>query len=148
MLLVLVQRRRPGGLLGLEIDLDRADEPADRSQHVPCHIADRPVRRERDALHAPVAVLRDRLVGVQVQRDDQCPRPVRGRERKRLPTAGGEPQRRMQELRLGWGERRSKLAENLRVRMKGLARGTPSLIRKCGPGAGHRRRLAVPQRRP
>ena len=88
--------------------------------------ADRPVRRERDAApDAPVAVLDDSLVRVQVERDDERARAVRRRQRRRLPAAGGEAQRRVLELRLRWRERDGELAEHLRV-ARAACRTSPS----------------------
>ncbi len=47
-------------------------------------VADRPVGRERDALDAAVAVLDDRLVACEVERDDDHARSVGRRQRLRL----------------------------------------------------------------
>ena len=84
--------------------------------------------------HAPVAVLGDRLVGVQVERDDERARAVGRRQRRRLPAARGQPQRRVLELRLGRRQRRRQLAEHLRVRVQRVARRAPCVRSSAGQG--------------
>ena len=87
MLVVLVERHGPRHLLRRRVDLDGAAEVADRRQQLARDLADRPIGRERDAPRAPVAVLGHRLVGVQVERDDERARAVGRRQRECLPAA-------------------------------------------------------------
>ena len=115
MLLVLVQRGAPRHLLRAGIYLHRARQCADRRQHLAGHVRDRSVRRERDAFGSAVAVLRDDLVGRQVQRDGQRTGAVRGRQRKCLPATYGQAQRGVLQLGFGRSQRRGQLAQNLRV---------------------------------
>ena len=84
------------------------------------------VGRQRDAPPAAVAVLGDRLVGVQVQRHHERARAVGRRQREGLPPARGEPQRRVLELRLGRRDRRRELAQDLGVRVQRVAGRAPT----------------------
>jgi hypothetical protein len=52
----------PGHLLRLRVDLDDADEAADRLQHLACHVTHGSIGAQGDAVPTPVAVLSDRLV--------------------------------------------------------------------------------------
>jgi hypothetical protein len=85
------------------VDLDWADEFADRAEQLLGYLADRTVGRERDVVRSTVVVLSQCFVATQVQRDDQRPGPIRGWQRQRLPSAGAEAQRRVLKLRFGWG---------------------------------------------
>jgi hypothetical protein len=82
-------------------------------------------------------------MGSQIESDDERPRAVRGSERGGLPSARGKPQRRVLQLRLGRGERDRQLAEDLGVRVEGVARRAPLLVGKLGPGRGHRHTLSA-----
>ena len=98
---------------------------------------------QRNTLHAPVAVLRERLVRVQVERHDEAPGAGGNGQRQRLPTARGDPQGRVLQLWLGRGERRGQLAQHLGVSMERVAGGAPGLIRwQRGPGRRHAHTLA------
>ncbi len=72
-LIILVKGHAPRHLLRRRIDLDRAPKLADRCQHLPSDLTDRSVGRERDTDHWPVAVLDDRFMRSQVQRNDHHP---------------------------------------------------------------------------
>ena len=137
MLVVLVERRRPRHLLRRRIDLDRASEVTDRREHPAGHRADRSIGRQRDTPHASFAVLDDRFVGVQVERDDDRTRAVGCRQWKRLPAACGEAQGGVLELGLVRRQRRRQLAQNLCVRMERVERGLQRVIGKLGPAARH-----------
>jgi hypothetical protein len=69
-LAVLVERHVPRHLLRRRVDLHRAAELTHGGQHVARHVGHRPVGGERDPGRPPVVVLGDRLVAMQVQRDD------------------------------------------------------------------------------
>jgi hypothetical protein len=92
---------------------------------------------------AAVAVLNDRLVGVQVERDDDRAGAVRRRKRAGLPPARRQPERGVQQLRLGRRERGGELAQHLRVGVQRLARLAPVLVRQCGPPVSHTVKLPV-----
>ena len=130
---VLVERRRPRRLLRGGVDLDRTDEGTDRREHLARDLADRPVRRERDLPDTPVAVLDDRFVAAQVERDHQRARAVGRRQRQRLPAACAQPQSRVLKLRLRRSERHRQLAQHLRVRVQRVARRAPGLEGKRRP---------------
>ena len=70
--------------------LARYDSFSGRLQQVARHVGNRPVRGERDALRSTVAVLGDRVMGVQVERDDQCAGAVGRGQRQGLPSASAE----------------------------------------------------------
>ena len=110
------------------VDLHRADEVADGSQQLARHVGDRPVGGERDARRSTVGVLGDRVVGVQVERDDQRAGAVGRRQRQGLPPAPAEAQSGVLELRLGRGERHRELAEHLGVRVQRVAGGAPRFV--------------------
>ena len=136
-LVVLVERHGPRHLLRRRVDLDRAAEargppPARSRVTSPTGRSGVSATRSR----APVAVLDDRLVRVQVERDDERPRAVGRRQRQRLPAARGQAQRGVLELRLGRRERHRELAEHLRVRVQRVAGRAPRLV---GEGAATRR---------
>jgi hypothetical protein len=114
-LLVLIERGVLRHLLRPGIYLHRACQRADRRQHLAGHVRDWPVRRERDAFGSSVTVLRDDLVGPQVQRDGQRTGAVRGRQRKCLSAADGQAQRGLLQLGFGRSQRRGELAQNLGV---------------------------------
>ncbi len=57
----------------------------DGSQHLPRHLADRPVRGQSDLGARPGAVLDHGLMAVHVERDDQRARTVGRGQRRRLP---------------------------------------------------------------
>jgi hypothetical protein len=95
MRLVLVERYVPGHLLRRGVDLHRPGELPREIQHLASDRADRAVRRERYAPAAAGTVLDDRLVRMQVERDRERARSVGCRQLERLPTARGEPQRRV-----------------------------------------------------
>ena len=82
-LLVVVERRRPRGLLGLGVEVDGPDKVTDCSQDLPRHGADRSVGSQGDLVHPTIAVLGHRLMVVQVERNDQRAGSVRGGERTR-----------------------------------------------------------------
>ena len=63
MLIVLVERQAPRHLLRRRVDLHGAHKTANRRQHLASYVADLSVGSEGDALHTPVAVLDDRLMG-------------------------------------------------------------------------------------
>ena len=142
-LVVLVEACLPGRLLRREIELDRPDQLVDRRQHFAGDLGDSPVGRERDPVNATVAVLDERLVRAEIQRDHEGARAVRGGECEGLPAACGEPQRGVLELRLGRRERGSELAENLRVRVERVARWTPRLVGERRPVRSHRPTLPI-----
>jgi hypothetical protein len=60
-------------------------------------------------------VLSDRVMGVQVERDDQRTGAVGSRQWQGLPSASAEAQSGVLELRLWRGERHCELAEDLSV---------------------------------
>jgi len=70
-LVVCVQRHLPRDFLRCWIDFHGAGKLAHRGQQATCHLTRRPVRGERDLLHPAAAVLDDRLVDPQVERDNQ-----------------------------------------------------------------------------
>ena len=142
-LAVLVERDAPGDLLRSRVDRDRTAELGDGGEQLPRHLAHRPVRSERDAPRAPVAVLGPRLVAVQVESHDQRPRAVGRRQRRRLPPPRGQPQRGVLQLRLGRSELRRQLAQRLGVGVKRVAGCRPVLIGSTRPGRRlHRTKIA------
>ena len=66
-------------------------------------------------MRATIAVLGHGVMRVQVQRNDQRAGAIGGRERQCLPAAPDQAQRGVLELRFGRRQRRSELAEHLRV---------------------------------
>ena len=117
--------------------MHRPAEVADGSQQVARHVGDRPVRAEWDALRSTVGVLGDRVMGVQVERNDQRAGAVGSRQRQGLPPACAEAQRGVLELRLFRGEGDRELAEDLRVRVQRVAGCTPRLVGKRRPRVSH-----------
>jgi hypothetical protein len=115
---VLVERRPPRHLLRRRIDRHWSDELADRGEEIARDVADGAVGRQRDAPRAAVAVLGDRLVPVQIQRDDERPGTVGRRERERLPATRSQAQRRVLELRLRRRGPRGQLPEHVGVRVQ------------------------------
>jgi hypothetical protein len=134
---VLVERRRPGGLLRPGVDLHRAGEVADGGQQLARHVGDWPVRGERDAVRSTVGVLSDRVMGSQVEHNDQRAGAVGRRQRQGLPSASAEAQSGVLELRLWRGERRCELAEDLSMRVQRVAGGAPRFVGKRRPSRGH-----------
>jgi hypothetical protein len=82
-------------------------------------------------------VLGDRLVGMEIERDDERSGVIRSRERSRLPATRGEAKRRVLELGLGRRQQDGELAEDLRVGVEGVARRTPVLVANGRPVPGH-----------
>ncbi len=72
-LVVLVEWCGPGRLLRMHVDPHRADQVVDGGEDVARHLSHGPIRCQRDAANASVAVFGHRLVAVQVQRDDEGP---------------------------------------------------------------------------
>jgi hypothetical protein len=64
MVLVLVERRRPRSLLGLESDLDLSHEVAYRRQHLARNGTHWPIGSQRNAPHSSITVLDHRFVAV------------------------------------------------------------------------------------
>jgi hypothetical protein len=138
-LVVGVQRHVPRDFLRCRIDLHRAAYLVHRGEHPAGHLADRPVRGERDPLDPAAAVLDDRLVNPQVECDDQGSGAIGSGQRRRLPAPCRQAQRRVLQLRLWRGELRRELAEDLGMRVQGVTRRAPLVIGECGPGRGHER---------
>jgi putative spermidine/putrescine transport system ATP-binding protein len=145
-LLVGVQRHLPRDLLRRRIDLHRAAKLAHRGQHPAGHLADRPVGGERNPLGPAAAVLDDRLVDPQVQRDNQGSGAVGRGQRRGLPAPCRQPQRRVLQLRLGRRQLHRELAEDLGMRVQGVTRRAPLLIRECGPSRRHDRQATASRR--
>ena len=145
-LLVGVQRRLPRDLLRCQIDLDGTAQIAHRGQHPTRHLADRPVRGERHPFDPAAAVLDNRLVDAQVERDNQGSRTIRSGQRRGLPAPRRQAQRRVLQLRLGRGELCRELAEDLGVRVQGVTRRAPLVIREGGPSWGHDRQATASRR--
>ena len=145
-LVVLVERCRPRRLLGSRIDVYRSREVAYRGEQLAGHLGNGPVRREGDPPGAPVAVLGDRIVTLQIERHDERTRSVGCRERQGLPSPGREPQRRVLQLGLGWSQRDRQLAEHLSVRVQRVAGGPPRLVGKRDPRSRQRRHDDDPAR--
>ena len=143
MLIVLVQGDVPRHLLRRGIDLDRACQFANSLQHVAGDRAHGPVGSERDPARAAAGVLHDGLVGSQIQSRDERSGAVRGRERIGLPSAGGQTQRSMLQLRFRRRQRHGQLAEQLGVRVQRVAGRAPLLIDQPRPAGGHGIKLAV-----
>jgi hypothetical protein len=70
-LVVLVEQRCPRDFLRSQVESYRTYERADGRQHLPGDVADRSMRSQWDPSRASVAVLHDRLVSMEVHRDDQ-----------------------------------------------------------------------------
>jgi hypothetical protein len=90
MLVVVIKGRRPGSLLRLRIDLHQAHEVADSRQHLTRYLADGAIGRQCHAERAPITVLDDRFVAVEVQDDRERARIVGRRQRARLPATHGQ----------------------------------------------------------
>ena len=146
-LVVLVERHVHGTSCGVGSISTAPASARTASSTLARDLADRPVGVERDALDATVAVLDERLVGSQVERDDERPRAVRRRQRGGLPAPRGQAQRRVLELRLGRGERHRQLAEDLGVRVQRVAGLAPLLIGERGRmRSGMAKRYTLPAR--
>jgi hypothetical protein len=139
--IVLVEWHGPGDLLGFWVDVDPADELADGVEGLAGDRAHRTIGSQRNAAAAPGTRLDGQLVILQIERHDEAPGAARGRQRGRLPPARRQPQRRMLELRLGWCERHRKLAEELGMRVQGVAGLRPGLVGNLAPLRRHARRL-------
>src|SRR5689334_22346367 len=87
-------------------------------------------------MRATVGVLGDRVVGVQVERDDQRAGAVGRRQRQGLPPASAEAQSGVLELRLWRGERHREFAEDLSVRVQRVSGGTPRFVGERRPTHG------------
>ena len=135
-LVVLVERCRPGRLLWREVDLDGPTESSHGGQDLDGDVRHRPVRRQRYPFDATVRVLDDCLVGPEVEGHHDRPRSVRGRQRQRLPAARRQAKCRMLELGLRRGQSGGQLAEDLSVRMKRLTGRAPGLVWERRP-TGH-----------
>ncbi len=109
------------------------DEVVDRGEQLAGHLCNGPVRREGDPAGAPVAVLGDRIVTLQIEGHDEGARSVGRRERQGLPSPGREPQRSVLQLGLGWSQRDRQLAEHLCVRVQRVAGGPPRLVAEARP---------------
>jgi len=127
-LVVLVQRHAPRNLLRHRVDAHGAARPGHRRQHIPGHLGHRPVRDKRHPVHRSAAVLHHRLVRVQVQRHHQRPGAIRRGQQPRLPAARSQPQRRVQQLRLGRRELHGQLAQHLSVGMQRVTCRTPPFV--------------------
>ena len=99
-------------------------------------VRDRSVRGQRHARGAPVAVLGERLVSVQVEAGDERARAVGRRQRPRLPAARRQAQGGVLKLRLGRRERHRQLAEDLRMGVQRVAGVAPGGELERGP-LGH-----------
>jgi hypothetical protein len=137
MLVVLVQWDLPRHLLGGRIDLDRAGQAPHGLEYLARDLRYGSVGGEGDPYLSPAAVLDQSLVRAQVKGCDECAGAVGRRQRKRLPAARAEPQGRVLELRLGWGELHRKLSERLRMRMERVAGGAPGSVAQRWPAVGH-----------
>ena len=78
-------------------------------------------------------LLDDHVMRVQIEDDDQRARAVRRRQRLRLPTPGRQPQRGVLQLRLGGRQGNRELSQHLGVRVEGVARRLPPLVRQRRP---------------
>ena len=85
-------------------------------------------RRARPSLCSAIASSR-----VQVERDDKRAGAVGRRQRQRLPPTRAQAQGGVLELGFRRCKRRRELAQDLRVRMKGVARRPPGVVGKLGP---------------
>ena len=140
-LLVLVERRRPGRLLRRGVDHNWTTKPSNGGQHPERDLRHRSVRSERHPLDAPVRVLDRRLMEPQVQCDHDRSRPVARGQRQRLPAACGQAKCGVLELRLRRRQCGGQLAQHLGMPMKRLAGRRPRLVRKGGPTGRHARTL-------
>ena len=133
MLDVFVERRRPRGLLWRRVDLDRSGNVGHGGKRVAHDVTHRPVRRQRDEADTTVDMFDDDFVPMQVERDAERTGTVGSRERRGLPSARGQAQGAVLQLRLRWCQLRSQLAEHLRVRVQRVARRRPIVVSKRGP---------------
>ena len=81
----------------------------------------------------PVDVLDQGLVGAKVERDAEGARAVGRWQRCGFPAAGGETERGVLQLRLGWSEDHRKLAEDLCVCVQRVARRGPGVVGQRRP---------------
>ena len=132
-LVVLVEWRRPRRLLGPRIDVHGACEVVHGGQQLAGHLGNGTIGRERDLERAPVAVLDDRIVALQIERNDERARSVGCRQREGLPSPRREPQRGVLQLWLGRSQCDRQLPEHLRVRVQRVAGGLPRLVREHDP---------------
>jgi hypothetical protein len=84
-----------------------------------------PLGCQRCAFHTPVAVFDDRLLRSEAHSHDHRTGAVRRRQRQRLRAPRAQSQRRVLQLRLGRAELRHQLAQQLGVRMQGVAGCVP-----------------------
>jgi hypothetical protein len=87
-LVVLVQRDRPGHLLWARVDVGGPSELGDGIDEVAGDLADGPIRSQRHPLDPTVVVFDHRLVGSQIQCDHQRPGPVVSRQGCSFPASG------------------------------------------------------------
>ena len=100
-------------------------------------IAHGTIRDERYARGAAVAMFHDGLMGVQVESRHDRAAAVRCRQCERLPPARRQPQGGVLQLRLGRGELDGQLAEELSVRVQGVAGLAPAVVRERGQRPRH-----------
>ena len=128
-LAILVQRDRPGDLLGLRVDLDLAGQagrpPPGRSRVTS---ATGPIRCKRDPRLPPIGVLDERLMCPEVEAGDDRARAIRCRQGVRLPAAWGEPEGGVLKLRLGRSQLDRELPEDLGVGVERVAGLAPGLV--------------------
>src|SRR5207247_7714235 len=79
------------------------------------------------------AVLQDGLVRAEIERDGQRARAVGSRQRERLPSAGGQRQGGVLQLRLGRRQDDGQLAEDLGVGVQRVARRAPVFVGERRP---------------
>ena len=137
MLAILIERRGPWHLLRGEVELNSSGERTHGVEHLARDLCHGPVRGERSPAAAPVRVLHHGRVLVQVKRGDERAGAVGCRQRRRLPSARCQPQRRVLKLWLGRRQPRRELAQHLRVGMQRVARLAPILVGKCRPPGCH-----------
>ena len=147
-LIVLVERGRPGHLLRRRIDPHRGDHATDGAQDVPGDLPHRPVRPERDALRPPVAVLHHVVMPVQIEGHHECTGPVRRRERQRSPSPERSVEGRRAGVGFGRGQRNSQFAQELGVRVQGVAGRSPGVVgQRLPPERIHLPNVIPPARR-
>src|SRR5262249_34861772 len=82
---------------------------------------------------SPIDVLDHCLVRMQIEHDTEPPGIVRGGQQRCLPATCRQAKRAVPELGLGLSENDGQLAEHLRMRVQGVARGAPGLVRQGRP---------------